>query len=330
MGSELKAQIATALDIQYEDGFNQSSGDRLIEQAIRLQIDNHGVQDINPHLTAAHMICRAMPQAESIDNFIDGHRDNTLIADCGKLSIARCILAAELASSMRVGIRDIYNNINFAELENTWYNAFFKTLVHGCQFSDMAERLSRVAIITFNYDRCIEHYLHSAFQNYYGVEVVEATELMRHLSIYHPYGYLGALRWEDTCRGIKFGAEVNATQLREIAARIKTFTEGTDESHSEIIEIRSTIKNANRVAYLGFAFNPQNLSLLYGNGATTSAATNSVVGTAYGLSPSDVELIGSELAQLGGATPENLKLRRDLTCEMLFHEFGRSLSLRKI
>ena len=99
-----------------------------------------------------------------IDNYIDAHRDNFLIAECGKLGIARCILEAEASSLMRVDNRNIYNKINFKELETTWYNAFFQTLVQGCQVTNMAKRLSNVAIITFNYDRCIENYLHSSLR----------------------------------------------------------------------------------------------------------------------------------------------------------------------
>ena len=132
------------------------------------------------------------------------------------------------------------------------------------------------------------------FGNYYGIEIVEATELMRHLTIYHPYGHLGSLVWAESDRSFSdFGAEANASQLIDIANRIKTFTEGTDESHSQIAEIRSTLKTASRVAYLGFAFNPQNLTLLYGAGDTPTPTATSVVGTAYGLSESDIDLIES-------------------------------------
>jgi hypothetical protein len=189
-----------------------------------------------------------MPQAASIDNFLDAHRANSMITDCGKLAIARCILDAESSSLMRADNRQAYNRINFRDLQDTWYNSFFQMIVQGCQLAELPSRLSSIAIVTFNYDRCIEQYLHCGLRNYYGIEVAQATDLLRHLTIYHPYGHLGDPGWSATNNGIDFGADVAAQQLVEIANRIKTFTEGTDESSSDIVAIRATIAKAERLA----------------------------------------------------------------------------------
>src|SRR5437016_3785299 len=102
VGSELKAKVAQALDIRYERG-SRIRGDGLIEEAFhRLALGPGGKGNINPYLHISRRIRDAMPQATSIDNFIDSHRDDTDIALCGKLAIARCILQAEAASLMTV------------------------------------------------------------------------------------------------------------------------------------------------------------------------------------------------------------------------------------
>lgn len=326
IGSELKTNIAAALDIRYEDGYNRSGGDRLIDQAIRLLVERQGGRDIDPHLRAARHIAAAMPQAASIDNFIDAHRDNPLIELCGKLAIACCILRAEASSLMRVG-NNTYDTINFKSLEKTWYNSFFQAIVQGAQLSDIPSRLSQLAIVTFNYDRCIEMYLHGALRNYYGIDAAASSSLLEHLAIYHPYGHLGQITQSIPGTDARFGAEVYPQKLIDAAKRLKTFTEGTDVSGSEIVEIRNVIAHASKLVYLGFSFNPQNLTLLYGNGVSRELGTRSVFGTALGLSQFDVAAIRQDISMRGSVDANRIYLRNDLTCVQLFHEFSRALML---
>lgn len=328
MGTELKSKIARALDIRYEDGYRLSSGDRLIDSAIRHLVEKQGGRDINPYLHASRHIAAAMPQAASIDNFIDAHRGNELITVCGKLGIARCILAAEASSRFKVNNRDAFNNIEFKNLEDTWYNAFFQLIVQGARLEDIPARLAQISVITFNYDRCIETYLHAALRNYYGIDVPEATALLHSLTISHPYGDLGSLIWASSNSRLAFGAEVSAQQLIESAFRIKTFTEGTDENHSDIVAIRSTVKSAEKLIFIGFSFNSQNLALLYGSTPRDEQSRTRVFGTAYGLSESDVQEIRLEIGALGSVAADSIRLSRDQTCSTLFREFGRTLMLK--
>jgi len=330
VGDELKHQIASVLDIRFQSG-QMISGDNHIAQAFKLlaQSRDGGYGDINPYLHASWIIRDAMPQAASIDNFIDAHRGNEKIAECGKLAIARCILEAEIKSAMRIDRSNIYNKLNFKGLEQTWYNLFFRLLVENCQLQDIAERLSHIAIITFNYDRCIEQYFHAALRNYYDIETQEATALLENLRIFHPYGSLGRLSWPNGSNVSNFGSTPDPHQLLEISRKLKTFTEGTDETHSEIIEIRMTLESSSRVAFLGFAFNRQNLELLYGStGVSIPTREVPVFATALGLSENNIEIISDELRLMAGYASTKIKIRRDLTCAQLLQEFSRSLAIR--
>jgi hypothetical protein len=96
-GYELKSKISKLLDIRFSHGYQQTSGDYVITDALRrLVLNSDGRSgDINPYLHEAWHIRDALPQAISIDNFIDAHRDNDKIALCGKLAIVRSILDAE-------------------------------------------------------------------------------------------------------------------------------------------------------------------------------------------------------------------------------------------
>ena len=89
IGRDLTSNIAVALDIQFPDGYQQSSGSYLICQALRRLVEKQNSRDINPFLHAGWAIRDAAPLALSIDNFIDAHRQDERIKLCGKLAIAR-------------------------------------------------------------------------------------------------------------------------------------------------------------------------------------------------------------------------------------------------
>lgn len=331
VGEDLKQAIASCLSFRVEHGFRVAGGDSTIMEALYQLVQQPGNQrgDVNPYLHAASLIKSAMPQAQSIDNFIDSHRSDVRIAQCGKLAIALCILKAERSSALRVDRSNIYNKINFAGVSNTWFRGLFELIVQSCQQEEIAARLQKLAVISFNYDRCLEHFLHGAIQNYYSVSPEQATAAMSHLQVFHPYGTVGALPWSDPSRGIEYGGEPSSYQLNALAAQIRTFTESIDPASSEIVALRSTLRSAKRIAYLGFAFHPLNLELLYGKTVKKATASDArVYATALGLSDSDARLIEGDLEFLGGYQSENVNLHKSLTAAALFREYTRSLSLQ--
>lgn len=330
VGAELRSKIAQSLDINFADGNRRSSGDGEIEAAFRKLAQNLNSYrvDINPFLHSSWRIRDAMSQAISIDHFIDSHREDERIAICGKLAIARCILVAESESLLYVNSRDRDRKMNFSQVESTWFNSFFQLLTENCQVTDIEERLSRVTIITFNYDRCIEHYLYGALQNYYGVAPERAAQALSHLQIFHPYGAVAPLPWQKRHEGIEFGANVGGQALISASEGIRTFSEGIDPKVSEIVEIRETLKNADRVAFLGFAFHRLNLELLF-PGLTDGEQTikRPIFATGLGISNSDCQKIALELSRLGAVFHESFEFRNDLKCAELFREYSRSLGL---
>lgn len=330
LGAELKHKIASALDFRFRHGLREGGGEDAIYDGLkRIDMPSGGFRkDINEYVRACRMLRDAMPQAASIDNFIDAHRGNLAVAAVGKLAIASCILTAEASSTMYVDRRNSYNKVDFRALEGSWYNELFRLLVQSCEVEEIPARLSRVAIITFNYDRCIEHYLHEGMMNYYGVSSEKAAELLSNLKIFHPYGSIGALPWSSPVNAFDFGATTDSWGLVSITQRLKTFTEGTDESHSEIKEIRSTLESAMKVAFVGFAYNKQNLELLFGKPPYIQRhRLVPVFGTALKISSSDIAVIKRELFSMGGFELTTLNLRQDLASSGLFQEFSRSLAI---
>ena len=325
IGEELKRKIASAFDFKQNDAFRISGGDPIILEALR----SHRDQETRDKLMrAATLVRNGMSQAPSIDNFIHVHRDRPEVAFCGKLAIAQCILSAESNSVLKIDASNTYNKMKFSQLEDTWYNKFFQSFFGQHSFKALPAQLAKLTVITFNYDRCIEHYLFHSFMNYYDISPEEAKELMIQIRIYHPYGSLGDLPWKGTPRSIQFGEQINSQKLIAVTDNLQTFTEGTDEEHSEIMAIRTAIHTAGKIAFLGFAFNEQNLDLLFNSKIEARPLRGvPIYGTAFGLSTSDVTAITNEIATTGRIDRDYIHLEREYKCARLISDYSRALKV---
>ena len=317
---QLKRTIANYLDMNFERR-GTLGGDSKIAQIL------HSRGDLNQALRACQHISVALPQAMSIDNFIDAHQGNSEIEFFGKLAIVRAILEAEKSSRMYVDPSNINNRLNFRSLEETWFNMFWQRISENCQVDGLSARLASVVFIVFNYDRCIEHFLYHSIRNYYGLPDNEAASLVNAMQVFHPYGMVGSLPWTGGASPMEFGAEPISHELLRLVEQIKTFTEGTDPEASDIAAIRSHVAQADTLVFLGFAYHPQNLELLKRTGERSphQGSVARCIGTAVGISDADFEAIGREVEQYSGAllSPNQ---ERNLTCSALFDTYRRALS----
>jgi hypothetical protein len=326
-GSELKDKIAADLAFEVDDFGRYSGGDDQIREALytlgQRPASAHSVGD---YYAAARRLRAGMPQAPSIDNFIDSHRSNPAIAQVGKLAIASAILKAERRSTLYVSPDNIYNTIGFERIADTWFNAFFQLVCLNAQEDELPTRLSRVRVVTFNYDRTLEHFLYYSIQNYYGSKPERAAEIVSHLTVFHPYGQVGALPWQGQEASVPFGGDISSSTLIRVAENLRTFTEGTSESDSEIKQIRKAVFDAETLVFLGFAFHALNLRLLFGSPPEIPVRhSKQIFGTAKGLSESNKKAIGAELANLGRLDSTQITLRRELPAAQLLPEYSRSL-----
>ncbi|WP_242101421.1 hypothetical protein [Lysobacter sp. M2-1] len=328
-GAELKSKISSLLNIEFEDFGRQKSGDHEICEALRSVGAErfNGQRSVNPFLESLRHIRDAMPQALSIDNFIDTHQGNEGIEICGKLAISRAILDAEKQSSLYIDPSNYKNKLRFDQTEATWLSPLLKIVTENCRPDGLEERLSGLNFVIFNYDRCVEHYLHSWLQNYYRLSDDSASALVNGIEIYHPYGTVGRLPWQSLkASTIAFGAKPSHSQLLDIARQIKTFTEGTDPDSSDITQIKNLIQTSERVMFLGFAYHKLNLQLL-GSPYKLSGQIRHIYGTAAGISSHNCDLIKSELVKTASVQRDHIHLRNDLFCSGLIEEYSRSLHL---
>ena len=325
-GRELTATIAKMLDIKFSDFGEQPSGDKVIGRALGEHVrgEDGGGGDIYVYQQAGWFIRDAMPLASSIDSFIEAHQDNEKVKLCGKLAIVQSILVAEKKSRLSFDDQNRDAKLNFRNINKTWYSNFFRMLVAGCTKDNWRNLFNNVSFIIFNYDRCVEHFLFNAVQNYYDIEPRDAATLMRALRIIHPYGSVGTLPWQTDGNSSPFGSVSRPADLLSLAGEIKTYSESIDDMEAITSLVRFLI-DAETIVFLGFAFHDENMDLM------KSSAPNRlrhVFATARGISDSDREVIRD---QIEAVFPKqegsfSIQLRQDLECHQIFDEYSRTLS----
>jgi hypothetical protein len=323
VGAQLLKQIANLTHITF-DYNRQASGDRVIVEALKIILnEGSSVDKLRAHLHAGWQLGESAKQAISIDNVIDALEDPE-IELIGKLGIARAILNAEAASPMFQTAERHPQSLQLSNFDNTWYSSSTKLLTENVRKSRIDRIFENVEFINFNYDRCLEHYLPLSLGNYYGIPPEAIQEVMQSLVVHRPYGIVGRLPWQHGS-GPKVGfGKCSPSLLADVAQQIRTFTERVSEG-GELSEIKSTIADADRIVFLGFAFHRQNVELL----SQKVSYNTELFGTAFGVSRSDCSVIEDEISNafgIKGLVDDKRIVLANLTCNDFFNEHWRSLT----
>lgn len=288
----LKSQISEAVNIGFEFGNRQIKGDYQIAEALRGYADHYKGQsdEYNKYLHAGWHIGTAMPQAISIDNFVDSQEDEYVTA-VAKLGIASCIIDAEKHCLERYKSRDKGEKIEWILFQENWIHQLFQTLNEGTKKSEIENLFSVTNFIVFNYDRSLEYFLAMAISNYYGVDSAKAFDLVSKATFLHPYGQIGRLPWQKSNLPVQDFGSSEKRNLLDISKSILTFSEQVDEK-VDLASIRKAIGESTQIIFLGFAFHPSNMQLLV---PKRDQDTSRVIATGYGISDSDTVIIGDEL-----------------------------------
>ena len=223
VGSQLKRIISDKLNIQRDDGGQiMRSGDSVIVNVLhkRFYVESDAP---NRYLNACWSIRDGVVLSSSIDDFIDVHQDDQDIAAVGKLAIARSILEAERSSKLFYKRKNIKDTINFDAVRNTWYTGFYQLISQGVPRANLESLFENVTLISFNYDRCIEHFLVHAVAANYHVDIGVARHLVEKLTIFHPYGSVGPY-FGPPDQAVEFGFN-GLPDFDKVIKNLKTYTE---------------------------------------------------------------------------------------------------------
>ena len=245
-----------------------------------------GSEKVPHYLRAARKMINGMRSAESIDRYIDREADDDFIRTLGKAAIVEAIAFRERKSKLYGDKGGAISGRS--DIDDTWYWTFFRMLLEGSPPRD--KLFDNIAIVCFNYDRCIEHYLTCELMRAYTIERKEAAELVKRLTIWHPYGTIAPLDTQESS-GIAYGDnEAVGGRSFRLASRIQTFTEKNQDGVM-IEAIRERICTAETVVFLGFGYYPQNLQLIAPDQPTK---IKWMLGTGHGLSDSDRYVVVQE------------------------------------
>lgn len=321
MGSELTRNIGDRVKFTFPDGSTPKGGDPDIYQAIKHTTRERGERDSNHFYQAGRAISRGMAQAISIDNFLHTHSDVEDIVFMGKLGIATAILEAERKSVIAAAADRGDELIDFSAMGETWHGVFVKMLLERASRSDPSGIFDNIAIVTFNYDRCIERYLLHSLQGYLGVTRQEAEAMLRQLTIIHPYGQVGSLPTSETT-GIAFGQRLDYFDLPGVSAQIRTFTERVEDDVM-LTEMRRLLGQAEVVVYLGFSYGDMNMELM----SLKTAGERVVYGTSLGLSAANQRVIQNDIIAAMGpdrAATKSVELA-SLTCAEFLNAYWKPI-----
>lgn len=293
VGNELTGMISVVVNLKYDSAGRRVSGEEDIENALRqTSVASGGTRSTNRYWAACNAIVGGMREAPSIDAFIHQRRNEPDIEVVGKIGIVYCILHQERVSNLHYDYRNVDDTINFAQVQQTWIAELRQLLTGGCTVDEVADRLDQVKIISFNYDRCIEHYFLHSIRNTYGLSERDAIELTDRLDVIHPYGTVGELPRQGLDKAVPYGELSLHGRLHHLASGIRTFTEqAEDEEEQEKLGL--AIQDSELIIFLGFHYHEQNVQLL---AQSMTGNARRVMGTAFGISKENQSVIKKLLA----------------------------------
>jgi hypothetical protein len=98
---------------------------------------------------------------------------------------------------------------------NSWYEYLFNQL--DVQFDDFQQ--NQLSVLTFNYDRSLEHFLFTALNNASGKSESECAEKLKSIPIIHLHGDLGALPYTQNSPTRPYNSDVTVAALNIDDAR---------------------------------------------------------------------------------------------------------------
>ncbi|MCJ2023381.1 hypothetical protein [Methylobacterium sp. J-067] len=299
-----------------------------IQERIRkgvIQTNAVNTDDFRLYREAARILKVGIHLSNSIDDFLHLHSDNSELQALGKLSIAYAIQNAEKRSYLRTDFGGRWLPDNFLQMASTFYTKMFKLITRGVLKRQISDIFRNCTIISFNYDRSLEFFFLHALMALYNINENEASEIMKTLAIFHPYGTVGKLPFmaNNGETASYYGNILMGDPLIQVSKDIATYTEKIRDVET-VERLRSAVSRCERLMFLGFGFHEQNLSLLK---PATMATEREIYATAYGIPSTNLPTIRDLLSKFlpqNASWPENRKginLSNEHTCADIFEAF---------
>jgi hypothetical protein len=210
----------------------------------------------------------------SVDSFIATNADRPGFAEIIKQAVAWQLLPLEFRHTWERRPH-----------KGDWMTYLFETMLGGCLKSeDSLLACNNVEFVTFNYDRTLEDFLTTRIAGTYNLSPSDAWKKAQKFKIVHVYGSLGEFDPAvlDPERRIDLG-NVGAN-IRKAAESIELMYDARPD-HTGVADAVKLIEGAPYVCFLGFGFDPDNITRLGLN--RVCAGKSKVYATRYGIARGD-------------------------------------------
>jgi hypothetical protein len=320
VGGGLRDIISRKLDFRFDDFGRKNIGSG--DQKIWDELARYHGRDMNSFQRACWRIRDGVLLSSSIDDYIDVHRHDRGVEICGKLAITASILEAERSSKLYFRRENIADTINFQAIQSTWYPNFYSLLTQGVAKENLSGLFDNFSVISFNYDRCIEHFLVHAIASHYDVPIEQAQELtQKKLRIFRPYGSVGPY-FGPQHQCTVFGSSM-LPNLPKVQIDLRTYTEQIND-HVHLEDMRKALLDAEVIVFLGCAFHENNMTLLQNK--LDRSYPKKIYATRKGISPEELPLVKKSIAKLFCKNPEEYgvitdEIKFDSECRDIFNTY---------
>jgi hypothetical protein len=207
----------------------------------------------------------------SVDVFLEGRRD---LKDVGKAAIAATLIPFETDKALFAqwtATQEVQKR-----MKHRWYDYFANTL----QMNFRTWGLQRLTIVTYNYDRSLDHYLWMKMRNSSQQTEEECWKKYKSIPIIHLHGELGVYEPLNP-KSLGYGSQVTVNTIRQAAAGIRIIHEVQADERFE--RAQDALNEAEVVCFLGFGYAAENMARLKWNERNDTSKWKTVFGTVFNL-----------------------------------------------
>lgn len=272
-GAELKVEIKSRIDtsIKHNDDEVKNGRGKYIDFINQyFNAKNYSTTELEIINTINDFSRGWTSEFGTIDSYLNKFNEsNKIHKEIGMISLVYHMIGYEDA----IVREDFYNK------KNNWIKIFIDNhLNQEVKFLQDFKKLN-LKIITFNYDRIIEHFIFNFLDKKFPNNKQEIGGYLKQEEfIVHVYGKIGELQWENEKDYMEFGSKNNNPVHLNNAEKSVDLIRPKICNKKKIL-IHDILQNANYVYLLGFGYDEINMSHLN----ITDLKGTKVIGTAYQL-----------------------------------------------
>jgi hypothetical protein len=179
----------------------------------------------------------------SIDEVLEHHPQ---LRQIGKTAIAARLMPCEMASNL----------FEVSRRTGSWYQ-YLWDCIRTPTFDDLIH-LNNMSIVTYNYDRSLDHYLRLSMKSAYRKSDDDVEQVMSQIPLIHLHGQLGSLA------EFPYGIDIKTLsdeKFQKAVDGIKIIHDA-DLNAQAFVRAKTCLKSAMQIIFLGFGFHKTNIDRL--------------------------------------------------------------------